>query len=167
MPWKKVSCPKCGRPMSRRSVTCRACFVPYERTPQHRQRMSDVLTGKAHPWLEGKKRPEHSRKMKEWWTLERRQEMSRRQLALNPLARYHGLSSRMAKRLCDALGHCEFCGHDGSESRLGVHHRNRNKQDQSLGNLIVLCHRCHMREHAKRGETGWQSYHRKRKMNQD
>jgi hypothetical protein len=31
-----------------------------------------------------------------------------------------------------------------------VHHRNGNKRDQSLRNLAVLCHRCHMQLHSAR-----------------
>ncbi|MGI9489622.1 MAG: HNH endonuclease signature motif containing protein [Geminicoccaceae bacterium] len=89
--------------------------------------------------------------------------MSLRQLARNPDARYHGLSARAAKRLCEEEGHCKICGHDGSESRLGVHHRDRDKRNQDPDNLQILCHRCHMQEHALAGETGWHSYHRKRK----
>ena len=77
-------------------------------------------------------------------------------------ARYHGLSCKEAARFVHRIGHCERCNHDGSESRLGVHHRDRDKHNQSIGNLEVLCHRCHMQEHAEAGETGWQVYHRKR-----
>lgn len=164
MPSKKIPCPVCGQPMSAKSETCRACSVPYERTPERCQKMSELLMGKPKPWLRGRKRPEQSQKMKDWWTPERRAKKRQEMLRRNPNARYHGLSCKGARRLRKALGHCERCGSDGSDSRLDVHHCNGDKQDQSLANLIVLCHRCHMQVHAERGETGWHSYHRKRKM---
>jgi hypothetical protein len=125
--------------------------------------MSEVLSGVPKPHLRGVKRPEHSEMMKAWWTQERRQAMTDRQLARNPDARYHGLSCRAAKRLVEAKGRCEECGHDGSESRLGVHHRDRNKHNQAPENLAVLCHRCHMRDHSEAAEVGWKRYHQKRK----
>lgn len=167
MPRKKIPCPTCDGLMAAASQQCRKCKPTYQRTQDHKDRMSLSRRGKPKPWLKGRKRPNHSQAMKDWWTPERRAEMSQRQLALNPLARYHGLSARGARRLREALRHCENCNHDGSTSRLDVHHRNGNKHDQSLENLTVLCHRCHMQEHSKRGETGWHSYHRKRKMNRD
>lgn len=167
MPRKKIPCPTCGGPMAAISTQCRNCTPPYERTEAHRRAMSARLEGVPKPHLRGRKRPEHSRAMKEYWTEERRLAKQKEVLARNPQARYHGLSCKAAKRLRDAIGHCEKCGHDGSESRLDIHHRDGNKRNQSLANLIVLCHRCHMQEHAKREETGWHSYHRKRKTNQD
>jgi hypothetical protein len=125
--------------------------------------MSSRLTGVAKPHLRGRKRPEHSQMMKGWWTDERRQKKRDEMLLRNPDARYHGLSARAAAMIVREVGKCEQCNHDGSESRLGVHHRNRDKKDQSRKNLQVLCHRCHMRDHAKAGETGWDSYWKKRK----
>lgn len=163
MPWKKVPCPVCGKPKSRHAKTCRACSVPYERTPEHCQHLSDALTGKPKPWLQGRKRPDVGKKIRGWWTPERREAKRQEMLLLNPDARYHGLSCKGARRLRDAITHCEKCGHDGSESRLDIHHRNGDKKNQSLANLTVLCHRCHMAVHAKQGETGWHSYWKKRK----
>lgn len=167
MPSPKIECPGCGGPMSAVSKRCRKCSQPYERTPEIRQQMSNTAKGKPKPWLRGRKRPEHSKKMREWWTQERREARRQAMLQWNPLARYHGLSAKGAARLRRAAGQCEECGHDGSESRLDVHHRNGDKHDQCLRNLVVLCHRCHMRIHSERGEIGWKAYHAKRKMNPD
>ncbi len=54
--------------------------------------------------------------------------------------------------------HCERCQHDGSESRLERHHRDRDVYNNVLENLEVLCDRCHTEEH--RGEK---RRHRKKK----
>lgn len=163
MPSPKKPCPTCGQPMNAKSQQCRQCKPSYERTPESRAKMSAALSGKPKPWLRGQRRSEKTRaKMRAFWTAEQREKKRQQELARNPNSRYHGLSARAAKRIRDAAGQCERCGHDGSESRLDVHHRDGNKKNQSLANLAVLCHLCHMQEHAARGETGWDSYHRKR-----
>lgn len=162
MPRPKVNCPTCDGLMAAKSQQCRKCKPPYQRTAEHRQKMSEALAGKPKPHLRGRKRPEHSKTMKTYWTPERREAKRQEMLGRNPNARYHGLSAKSAARLVQRIGRCERCDHDGSDSRLGVHHVNRDKRDQRLENLEVLCHRCHMRDHAAAGETGWASYHRKR-----
>lgn len=142
---------------------CRSCKPSYQRTDEHRENMSASLSGKPKPMMRGKKRPQVGKKIQEWWTPERREAKRAEVLQRNPNARYHGLSAKEAQRLVQRIGHCELCQHDGSESRLEVHHQNRDKHDQRLENLQILCHRCHMKEHAAVGETGWDRYHKKRK----
>src|SRR4249919_576843 len=140
MPQKKLPCPTCDGLMGSRSSQCRKCKPTYERTPETKARMSAAVAGKPKPWLLGRERPEHSKTMKDYWTPERREAKRREVLARNPGARYHGLSVKAAKRMTTAVGSCQKCGHDGSESRLDVHHRDRDKRNQSLANLQVLCH---------------------------
>ena len=152
MPRKKIQCPTCGGPMAATSHACRGCSQPYQRTSEHRRKMSEALAGKPKPHLRGRKRPGHSAAMRKWWTPERRDAKRTEMLSRNPNARYHGLSADGARRLRAAAGACEACGHDGSESRLDVHHRNRDKRDQRLQNLEVLCHRCHMQRHSDQGD---------------
>jgi hypothetical protein len=55
---------------------CRQCAPPYERTPERREHMSEVTSGKPKTWLRGRQRPEHSQTMKDWWTPERRADAS-------------------------------------------------------------------------------------------
>jgi hypothetical protein len=136
--------------------------MSYGRTPDHRTKMSEKLRGIPKPWLRGRKRPDHAAMMREYWTPERREAKRQEMLKRNPAAIYHGLSAKAAARIVRRIGHCERCGGNGQKSRLEIHHKNRNKHDQSFENLEVLCHHCHMQEHAKAGETGWHSYHRKR-----
>ena len=149
--------------MTATAEKCRKCKPTYQRTDATRANLSKSLAGKSKPWMKGKKRPEIGRKIAAWWTPERREAKRQEMLGRNPQARYHGLSAKSAARLVKRIGRCERCAHEGSKSRLGVHHRNRDKHDQRLENLEVLCHRCHMQEHAKAGEIGWSRYHQKRK----
>ena len=47
------------------------------------------------------------------------------------------------------LEQCEKCGFNLIKDILGVHHKDRNKNNNSLKNLIVLCPNCHSIEHMK------------------
>ena len=123
--------------------------------------MSEALKGKKHDYRSGSTRPEVAAKIQAWWTPERREAKRQEMLKRNPKARYHGLSAKSAARIVKAAGQCNRCSHDGSDSRLGIHHKDRDKRNQDPENLEVLCHRCHMQEHAKHQETGWDSYHRR------
>jgi len=125
--------------------------------------MSALTAGKPKPHLQGRKRPEHSRQMREWWDEQRREEKRQEMLRRNPAARYHGLSARAAAALVAQVGQCQRCSHDGSTSRLEVHHIDRDKRNQAPENLLILCHACHMQDHAQAGETGWHAYHRRRR----
>jgi len=121
--------------------------------------MSQALTGKRHSYDSASTRPEVAAKIRDWWTPERREARRLQSLAVNPGARYHGLSASGAKRLRLSVGECQSCGATG---HLDIHHRDRDKRNQDLANLAVLCHRCHMQEHAQAGETGWDRFHQRR-----
>lgn len=109
--------------------------------------MSEALQGKPHSYDSASKSPEVAARIAEWWTPERREERRQLMLERNPSARYHGLSARGAARIREAVGCCQKCG---ATERLHIHHKDRNKRNQSPGNLIVLCKPCHAAEH--RGE---------------
>lgn len=47
---------------------------------------------------------------------------------------------------------CERCGYNKSEI-LQVHHRNRNRKDNRLENLEIICPNCHYNEHRVRETT--------------
>lgn len=44
---------------------------------------------------------------------------------------------------------CERCGYKEHPEILGVHHKDRNRQNNELSNLEVLCPNCHSLEHNK------------------
>jgi 5-methylcytosine-specific restriction endonuclease McrA len=136
--------------------------MTYERTPEHRATMSEALKGKRHTYRSASTNPEVAAKIASWWTPERREAKRQEMLARNPNARYHGLSHKGTKRM-KAGRVCQHCQHDGSESRLDIHHIDRNKRNQEASNLLVLCHRCHMQEHARAGETGFDRMHQRRR----
>jgi 5-methylcytosine-specific restriction endonuclease McrA len=133
--------------------------MTYDRTPEHREKMSAALRGKRHSYRSASTDPEVAARIASWWTPERREAKRQEMLARNPEARYHGLSAKAAKRIRDEVGACQDCG---SSERLDIHHRDRNKRNQDRSNLAVLCHQCHMQEHARAGETGWDRYHQRR-----
>lgn len=124
--------------------------------------MSERLTGRKHDYRSASTRPDVAAKIQAYWTPERREAKRQEMLNRNPSARYHGLSAKEAARIVRSVGRCQRCQHDGSSSRLGIHHKDRNKHNQKPSNLEVLCHKCHMREHAEHGETGWDRYHQRK-----
>ena len=46
---------------------------------------------------------------------------------------------------------CELCG---SDLHLCVHHKDGNRNNNSLENLITVCKKCHQTHHVKRDEFG-------------
>jgi len=44
---------------------------------------------------------------------------------------------------------CERCGYDAVPKILGVHHKDRNRNNNEIFNLEVLCPNCHSLEHNK------------------
>ena len=133
--------------------------MTYDRTPEHRAKMSEALKGKPHSYRSASTDPEVASRIASWWTPERREAKRQDMLARNPKARYHGLSASGAARLRAEAGVCQSCG---SPEQLDIHHRDRDKRNQDPTNLAVLCHQCHMQEHASAGETGWDRYHQRK-----
>jgi len=60
---------------------------------------------------------------------------------------YTTVRKTMLKR--EMLNSCERCGYDAEKSILGVHHKDRNRKNNSIQNLEVLCPNCHSLEHMK------------------
>jgi len=50
---------------------------------------------------------------------------------------------------------CERCGYDEYPEILGVHHKDRNRKNNDLSNLEVLCPNCHSLEHMKHISHGF------------
>ena len=59
----------------------------------------------------------------------------------------------MAKR--DMLTACVRCGYNAAPHILGVHHKDRNRRNNELSNLEVLCPNCHSLEHGKHTPHGF------------
>jgi len=47
------------------------------------------------------------------------------------------------------INDCERCGYNKYPAILGVHHKDRNRNNNNLSNLEVLCPMCHSIEHMK------------------
>lgn len=52
----------------------------------------------------------------------------------------------------DSEKKCEICGYDKHEAALIVHHKDRNRENNTLDNLQVLCSNCHLIEHFEAGD---------------
>lgn len=60
---------------------------------------------------------------------------------------------KMEKR--QLLIKCERCGYDSEPRILGVHHKDRNRGNNEMSNLEVLCPICHSLEHMKHTPHGF------------
>ena len=55
----------------------------------------------------------------------------------------------------DMITKCERCGFDAIPEILGVHHKDRDRKNNELSNLEVLCPNCHSIEHMKHTPHGF------------
>jgi hypothetical protein len=62
-------------------------------------------------------------------------------------ATYNTVRRRMIKS--GQVLHCERCGFSEFPDILGIHHKDRNRHNNALSNLEVLCPNCHSIEHMK------------------
>jgi hypothetical protein len=53
---------------------------------------------------------------------------------------------------------CEECGYDKVPEVLVIHHKDRDRANNALGNLAVLCPTCHALEHLAEWKTGWKGH---------
>ena len=56
---------------------------------------------------------------------------------------------RKSMRRRGMINFCERCGYDAEPKILGVHHKDRNRKNNDMDNLEVLCPNCHSVEHLK------------------
>lgn len=56
------------------------------------------------------------------------------------------------------MSKCEECGYDKIPEILVVHHKDRDRKNNALGNLAVLCPNCHAVEHLREIKSGWRGH---------
>jgi predicted HNH restriction endonuclease len=56
------------------------------------------------------------------------------------------------------MSECEKCGYDEVPGILIVHHKDRNRANNELNNLAVLCPNCHAIEHLEERKNKWQGH---------
>jgi 5-methylcytosine-specific restriction endonuclease McrA len=122
----------------------------YERTAEHRAKMTQALTGKRHSYRSASTRPEVAAKIAAAWTPERRQEARLKGLAWAETVRKGWKRARALARQ-RAAGHCEQCG---GTTNLDTHHKDFSKTNHDPANLIVLCRSCHKLAHYGRSPIG-------------
>ena len=59
------------------------------------------------------------------------------------------ITARKAMASREMIMKCNRCGYSDCPEILGVHHRDRNRKNNNLENLEVLCPNCHSLEHRK------------------
>lgn len=173
MPYKKVPCPECGQPKSKRSKLCKNCSKPYTRTKSHRNNMAKKLKGRQMRGVGWQHNKTTRKKMASHWTPERRAEKSLEQkliyenyenrmaiaLALvgekNPNYQGKGkktpygpgYSGAYARMIRNKRGKCENC--KKTNCYLHLHHKDFGKTNHRPENLSCLCCSCHRKVHAE------------------
>ena len=65
---------------------------------------------------------------------------------------YHLMQKQRIELLKRSGGKCEACGKERAEL---IHHLDSGKENHDLGNLIIVCHKCHKFLHAKFNKDGF------------
>lgn len=125
--------------IKRNCLVCNKEFVEYN----GRQRRKKFCSQKCNIKHWNKDNPEKSKKATHKYrqqNLELCRERTRvNQRLLNNKNRFGGNRLRVLERDNNT---CTKCG-ETNKLKLIVHHKNRNKKDNRLNNLITLCKRCH------------------------
>ena len=53
------------------------------------------------------------------------------------------------------VGKCQICGWNVYPACLEVHHKDKNRRNNTRANLVVLCRNCHSLVHHKEGYANW------------
>ena len=173
-------CIECGVPVPRKVKRCPLCHKSflstrptYERTPEHRKRMSLATKGKPKAYPSASERPEVAEKIRRAWTAEMREAARCRGLrnaanpewrlkiamslaeelnprweggrSVSPYSPGFGSKVRQLVRCRDGFA-CRQCG---STNHLCVHHKDFQKNNHDIENLELLCRKCHTRSHVK------------------
>lgn len=67
----------------------------------------------------------------------------------------HVLSVRKWFSRFNRMSECEKCGYKEIVGILILHHRDRNRKNNTRENLAVLCPNCHAAEHLEENKKGW------------
>lgn len=154
---------------------CRKCKPSYDRSEDHRIRMSAALVGRTHSYPSASTRPDVAEKIRQSWTPAKRESARLRGLAfaadrewrdliaasvmgeLNPNHQGKGKATpygpgwgrRHKDLIRERAGYrCEECGARPSRT-LDVHHIDKSKDNHHPDNLRALCRACHKRVHPK------------------
>ena len=95
--------------------------------------------------------PSHSKYAKKTCSMKCRGIASR---SANPISKDYPSVRRWMKRR-DMLQECKRCGYDRHPNILVVHHVDRNRTNNNLSNLEILCPNCHALEHYEENKKGW------------
>lgn len=189
---KQWLCIDCGDPVNRRVKRCATCNRAnmsrrgtYERTPERRAHMSEVLKGRQPRGTGWQHEPETRAKIAAAWSDEKREQARQRGLekaqdrawrdriahALsgenNPMWQggiaENGYAPGFSKTLKAAirardLHFCQLCGVTETEhgSTLSIHHADYDKTNHDESNLFAVCRRCNSLVNTNR--EIWYSY---------
>jgi len=113
---------------------------------EHKKKISESLKAKkiVPPMRKGVKlTTEHKEKIKKW-----AKDNKDKIIGENNPSWKGGISQDYYRRVAfeNLPNVCEACG---SQEKLRVHHKNKNRQDNRIENLMIVCKSCHNKIHEK------------------
>jgi|APGre2960657373_1045057.scaffolds.fasta_scaffold26426_2 hypothetical protein len=67
----------------------------------------------------------------------------------NGISQYRNIAFRSKNKIC------EMCNYNKHPEILEVHHKDRNRENNAIENLLILCPNCHMEEHFLNKDGKW------------
>jgi len=62
---------------------------------------------------------------------------------------WKGVGLRNLRRIKTTIDKCDLCGWDEHPEILEIHHKDRNRENNEIDNILFLCPNCHSWEHYK------------------
>ena len=173
---KQWTCVDCGVSVNRKVKRCVECAhlsrvgrSTYQRTEGHKKQLSERQKGRIPVWRLGKPHnPETRRKMREYWTDDKREAARQKWQGENNPGYIHGqhprpwpgeFNVRLRTQIRKRDGYiCQECSKQLSlRSRMAhVHHIDYNKHNNDPLNLVTLCRSCHAKTNFNRPQ--WQAH---------
>lgn len=84
----------------------------------------------------------------------------------NPISKDYPSVRRWMQRR-NMILECSECGYDSHPEILVVHHKDRDRTNNALSNLEILCPNCHALEHYSENKKGWEHASTKRRISRN
>ncbi len=154
----KKSCPGCGKEFTT-SPSCSTTWCSIQCFNRRPVRNADMFRNCQHCGKRYKRSPGQTKRKfccRRCAVLAQHGQLQLRLRVFKKTNRKKAGSRRHARAaIKQAFPRCQRCGWDEEPQILHVHHKDRNRANNTPGNLEVLCPTCHVLEHFQAGDAIW------------